>query len=72
MNTANWKTFREWNAKGSLIKKGEKGRRIDGEVKFHISQTKMKSKLDRHSSWDNADDLNTCGGPMYGIYGNCD
>ena len=79
-----WKTFDEWSKDGYLILKGSKGQWFDNVCKFSDKQVKQKPFYkprftsrcgyghSMRGSWDDADDLNTCGGPMYGIYGNCD
>ena len=66
-------TFNEWSAAGYLILKGSKsvGRNEKGVPLFHISQVKRKEPP-LYCGWDGATDENCCGGPVYGIYGNCD
>lgn len=66
------RTFKYWSERGYSIKKGAKsiGRNKDGEYLFDDTQVRQPKFYG--SSWDSADDMNTCGGPMYGIYGNCD
>lgn len=68
-----WKTFAEWNSAGYLIRKGSKATNIDGKWLFGPHQVKEKTtRTIAKYSWDEATDENTCGGPMHGIYGNCD
>lgn len=66
------RTFQEWSRRGYSIKKGSKsiGKNQNGEPLFSYKQ--VNNPKYARDSWDSADDLNTCGGPMYGIYGNCD
>ena len=68
------RTFKYWSERGYSIKRGSKsvGKNKDGEYLFSDEQVTSLEKLESKSSWDSADDLNTCGGPDYGIYGNCD
>lgn len=74
----NIKTFKEWSNNGYLIIKGSKnvGKNKDGEYLFTRDQVQAKPDLGLNFKgsryWDNATDENCCGGPMYGIYGNCD
>jgi len=68
------RTFNDWSQDGYKIKKGAKhvARNEKGECLFSRAQVTLRPKPIYHNSshWDV--DEHDCGGPMYGIYGNCD
>jgi len=70
------RTFDDWSQDGYKIKKGSKsiGKNEKGEYLFSHAQVTLREKplYSSSSHWDSATDENCCGGPMYGIYGNCD
>lgn len=67
------RTFAQWNAMGYNVAKGSKATWVDGVALFTDGQVSQKrSGPPYRDSWDGADDLNCAGGPMYGIYGNCE
>ena len=67
------RTFKEWNAAGFVVNKGEKAQWVDGVAKFLDSQVVKKKSYPRPTmGWDTATDENCCHGPLHGIYGNCD
>lgn len=65
-----WRTFEQWNRLGYLIRKGERATVREGRMMFSNEQVKEKRRFTR-DTWADADDVNTCGGPMFGIYGDC-
>lgn len=67
----NLKTFEQWSAEGYLITRGSKAKWVDRKPMFSESQVKRKAVYDR-DGWESATDENCSGGPMFGIYGNCD
>lgn len=70
------RTFNDWSQDGYKIKKGSKhiAKNSKGECLFGSHQVTKREKPLYLSSghWDSATDENCCGGPMHGIYGNCD
>jgi hypothetical protein len=69
------RTFQDWSNDGYKIIKGSKavGRNSDGVCLFTADQVTKRFISRAVSEGYNEDtDENCCGGPMYGIYGNCD
>jgi hypothetical protein len=71
------RTFKDWSQDGYKIRKGSKsiGRNEKGECLFSRRQvTKQEPPIyvnhGSFSHWDATTD--ECGGPAYGLYGNCD